>query len=52
MGDVALLGRRLALLSCYWQKAENAGGPGAEPLVVGLLFTHRYAKPNEQHKLS
>jgi hypothetical protein len=32
-GGAATGGERLAPLPCYWRKAANAGGPGAEPVV-------------------
>jgi hypothetical protein len=31
MGDAAMVGRRLAAAPCYWHKAKNARGLGAEP---------------------
>jgi hypothetical protein len=34
----------LFLLPCHWRKAENAGGLGAAPPVLGPLSPRKYAK--------
>jgi hypothetical protein len=45
----------LARLSCYWPKAKNLGGPGAEPSVIvpGAMSTpRRHARRDAQNMLT